>query len=152
MILLVKFWAPHNQCLHVHHQHFNRLVFIQEISKHILRITTECGSLYDAMIKSSVTGGEIQQTGWCINNKPYLSQLWSLGSPGLRYHQFSVWRELTSRFTDGLFPCCVLHGRRGKRAGVSFIRALNPIHEGSAVTSRRLSLQTPSHWGLGFNI
>lgn len=43
-------------------------------------MTTVCGSLYDAMIKSSVTGDEIQQTGWCINNKPYLSQLWSLGS------------------------------------------------------------------------
>ena len=54
---------------YVHHQYFNRLVFIQEISKHILRMTTVCGSLYDAMIKSSVTGGKIQQTGWCINNK-----------------------------------------------------------------------------------
>ena len=127
MIPLVKFWAPLNQCLHLHHQHFNRLIFIQETLKHMLRITTVCGSLYDTMIKSSVTGGKIQQTGWCINNKSYLSQLWRLGSPGLRHHQFSVWRELTSGFTGGWFSCCVLHGGRGEKAGVSFIRALIPF-------------------------
>lgn len=56
----------------------------------------------------------MQQTGWCINNKPYLSQLWSLGSPGLKVPSIQCLEKAHFQVLDALFPCCVLQGGRGK--------------------------------------
>ena len=56
--------------------------------------------------------------------------------------------------------CCILSGGRGKGEGVRgkgafwvlFFKSTKPIHEGSTVISQRPDLQTPPHWGLGFNM
>ena len=152
MIPLVKFWAPLNQCLHVHHQHFNRLIFIQEISKHTLRITTVCGSLYDTMIKSSVTGGKIQQTGWWINNKNLFVTALESGKSRIKAPSIQCLERAHFQVHKWLIFLLCPTRWKGQESWGLFHKGTNPIHEGSAVTSQRLNLQTPSHWGLGFNI
>ena len=71
---------------------------IQETSKHILRITIVCGSLYNIMIKSSVTGDK-----WVVYEQLKLishsSGGWELQGQGTS--TFSVWWQPTSWFTDG---------------------------------------------------
>ena len=83
----------------------------------------------------------------------YFSQFWRLGSPGSWYQQ-SWCLVRASWFIDGpfsLFPNMVEGA--GELCGVSFIRALNPIQEGSPhdlSTTQRPYLPIPSYWALGF--
>ena len=82
------------------------------------------------------------------------------GSPRSRGQQTSHLMRACSLLHRWLSFCCVLSGGRGKGEGVMgkgtfwglFIKSTKPIHEGSTIISQRPYLQTPSHWGLGFNM
>lgn len=73
--------------------------------------------------------------GWWLINNIYFSRFWRLESP--RSWCWPIrdggWRGPTFRFTESIFLWC-LHMVGGARQlfGVSFIRALDPIHEGSS--------------------